>query len=308
MSLCLNPQIFIDYGINPETGKRLLKLAPKRADYNLRYLEGKHGLNNVLVIPCGECEACRRAKRQEWSVRCELESIYHNNSSFITLTYDEAHCPRKLIKRDLQKFIKSLRNSGAKFRYFGCGEYGTQTGRCHFHLITFGYYPADVSPFARSKSDGQMFTSKTLTDIWKKGLVTIQPFERGMAAYTAGYVSKKLLDNPDWLEGDDVPFLLMSTRPGIGYQYCVDHVEEIYKYGHIQLANGFSAPIPHYFDKIVINSGLYDIASVQAERREKSRQNDNHLMIKHRLENREELSKLNRTKMRDKLYKSKRGL
>lgn len=308
MSLCLNPQIFIDYGINPETGKRLLKLAPKRADYNLRTLEAKHGLNNVLVVPCGSCDACRRVKRQEWSVRCELESIYYDVSSFITLTYDEAHCPKKLIKRDLQKFIKSLRNCGFKFRYFGCGEYGSLTGRCHFHIILFGYYPEDCKFYACSKSGGQMFTSKFIDSLWKKGFVTIQPFERGMAAYTAGYVSKKLLDNPDWLEGDSIPFLLMSTRPGIGFQYCVDHVKEIYEYGHIQLANGFSAPIPHYFDKIVESCGLYDIKKVQNDRKTVTRQNENDSMIKLRLKNREQLYKLNAIKMKDKLYKTKRGL
>nr|WEW54476.1 MAG: replication initiation protein [Microvirus Sku13] len=48
-----------------------------------------------LVVPCGKCALCLHDKRDDWSNRCELESISANSNYpvFMTFTYDEEHVP-----------------------------------------------------------------------------------------------------------------------------------------------------------------------------------------------------------------------
>ena len=94
-----------------------------------------------LDVPCGKCMACRMTRRKEWSLRMLHELKYHNDASFVTLTYDDNHVPdcQSLVKADLQKFFKRLRKLIAprKIRYFACGEYGRRTGRPHYHAILY---------------------------------------------------------------------------------------------------------------------------------------------------------------------------
>ena len=67
-------------------------------------------------------------------------------SIFVTLTYDDNQVPMNdnadliLYKPDLQNFLKRLRKrkDGERIRYFAVGEYGTQSGRPHYHLCLFG--------------------------------------------------------------------------------------------------------------------------------------------------------------------------
>ncbi|MER9265425.1 hypothetical protein NKI63_12720 [Mesorhizobium sp. M0410] len=57
----------------------------------------------------------------------------------MTLTYGGGLTERSevLTYSDVQKYLKRLRKSGHKFRYFAVGEYGSKKGRCHWHLILF---------------------------------------------------------------------------------------------------------------------------------------------------------------------------
>ena len=73
----------------------------------LNYKRFPHGLD----VPCGRCEACRRNKAQEWSIRLLHELKYFDKASFITLTYDDDHLPknRSLDKNDFQLFFKRFR-------------------------------------------------------------------------------------------------------------------------------------------------------------------------------------------------------
>ena len=77
-----------------------------------------------LDVPCGHCLACRIARTREWTVRLLHESEFWEDTSFITLTYDDEHVPVTyyaedefgsarggftLRSRDLQLFMKRLR-------------------------------------------------------------------------------------------------------------------------------------------------------------------------------------------------------
>lgn len=114
--------------------------------------------NVVREVPCGKCYHCKITKVNEWVTRMVLQSLYSKYVYFGTLTYavtDTAvfretspmlsrfnkenkllPTPLLLRKDHLQKFFKRLRkNTGVKFQYFACGEYGTNYGRPHFHYI-----------------------------------------------------------------------------------------------------------------------------------------------------------------------------
>ena len=191
-----------------------------RDKWSIADAEKYFGKGNVFFIPCGKCAACRLAKRKEYAVRCAMEAKeYGDNCCFITLTYDNDHLKTWLCKKDLQYFFRKLRRLGHKFRYFACGEYGSSTGRAHYHAILFGYRPSDLKHIGESETKQPLFTSKEVVDTWSKGLITVQNFSPEVASYVAGYVNKKI--------GDHDGFLLMSKKPGLGYKYLMEHKDKL---------------------------------------------------------------------------------
>lgn len=245
--MCTSPSVAIRLGVSTNTGKNIIKLY-RDSSKSLEYLKSVYGADNVLLLPCGHCNECMLAKRKEWSVRCACESLSHKSSCFVTLTYDDAHL-RSLNRADPLKFIKAIRNSGFKVRYFGCGERGSLTLRPHYHIVLFGFLPSDIQYEGDSKSGQAIYSSKFLNSIWNKGFVSVQFFDSMYAGYVAGYTSKKL--------GDPESFLFMSTKPGIGYDYIFTHKDIILKYGNVFGDFGLSkkASIPRYFKKVLEKNG-----------------------------------------------------
>lgn len=237
---CFYPRLAIDYGVDPDTGKHHIKFVPERVDTNINLLRSRYG-SSLLLLPCGSCLGCKFDIARDWATRCVCESLYHEKSCFVTLTYDEEYVPERVKRSDVQEFIKALRNRGVELRYFGSAEYGTENRRPHYHLILFGYEPFDMKLY--SKSNGFfLYTSTTLSSIWRKGFVLVGSLSFESAGYVARYATKKLKD--------DDSFLMMSNRPGIGYQYYLDHASEMVKEGVIYGSFGSrsSMPIPRYFD------------------------------------------------------------
>ena len=239
---CFYPRLAVDYGVDPDTGKHHIKFVPERVDTqtNINALRSKWG-SSLLLLPCGQCLGCKFDIARDWATRCVCESLYHEKNCFVTLTYDEVHVPERVIRSDVQDFIKALRNRGVKLRFFGSAEYGCENHRPHYHLILFGYEPTDLKLF--SKSNGfYLFTSYVLSSIWNKGFVLVGSLSFESAGYVARYATKKLKDEDS--------FLFMSNRPGIGYQYYLDHREEMIKEGKIygKFGERSTQPIPRYFD------------------------------------------------------------
>ena len=246
------------------------KLKPTHANYDpkhkIRFLGPAKDLLNVQdaystavsdikLIPCGKCIGCRIDKARDWAVRIWCEAYTSpNNSWFITLTYDDDHIGSpSLDKKDFQQFIKDLRNYvGYRYnhnvRYFGCGEYGDNSGRKHFHIILFDLPDLDFVP--RSSRNGNLyFESKILNEIWDKGYVVIAQLNLSTASYVARYTLKKQgLKKYDDL-GVQAPFILMSTRPGIGYNYFhLNHKNlEAFPFIFIEHKN---YPMPRYFKRL----------------------------------------------------------
>lgn len=228
-----------------EEGKWQIKFIPDRADYNISRLRQKYG-DDLMLLPCGECLGCKFDKARDWATRCALEMQYHQEACFVTLTYDNKHYPGKLIKSHLIQFVKDLRNRGANLRYVGAGEYGETTHRAHYHIILFGYRPDDLE-FHSKGSDGDfLYTSKTLEAIWSKGFVIVGDCTYQSAGYVARYTTKKI--------ANDDGFLVCSNRPGIGYQYYLDHCQSMLETGFVygEFGEKYRMPVPRYFDKLLL--------------------------------------------------------
>lgn len=199
-----------------------------------------------MVVPCGKCPTCLSARATQWAVRCYCELLEHSSACFLTLTYDEEHVPQDglLVKDDLKKFLRRVRDKFPEVRYFACGEYGDQGGRPHYHAILFGVDFMGDKQFY----DGENWVSPTLSALWPKGIATTAPANYSTICYTVGYVAKKI-GNPD-------VFQLMSRQPGLGASYLEKFEADMRATQSIEI-EGRQHPIPEYFFKK--DEGLDDI-------------------------------------------------
>lgn len=247
--MCLYPRLAVRLGLK-ENGKQAIKfISADRVDYSYAYLKDKYG-DALISLPCGHCPQCSKAYQKQWSVRLMLESLYHDEMSFVTLTYDNAHYPNSIEawKRDGQLFMKRLRKyfDGRLIRYFGCGELGSLTKRKHFHFILFG-----VS-FDREKVVGcnelgqECFSSEVLRSIWKNGHVSHGDVTPESCAYVARYSMKKLLS----IDEDEPAFLVMSRMPGIGSLFFEDKKDILYLSDRVYSSSFHGEKIPRFFDKL----------------------------------------------------------
>ena len=154
--------------------------------------------------------------------RLVLESYSHDNSCFITLTYNDEHLPDggTLVVDHYQRFLKRLRRliEPKKIRYFMVGEYGDQSFRPHYHACIFGLGMVDHHIINRAwVQDGEAI-----------GFVHVGEFNQKTAQYCAGYVVKKMTaaDDPR-LKGRHPEFARMSLRPGIGALGMVELAENL---------------------------------------------------------------------------------
>lgn len=230
-------------------------------------------------IPCGHCLGCRVDHAKEWSNRLMMEKKLHDSCLFVTLTYDDEHIPvvehldeetgeyyfnSSLCKRDVQLFVKRLRKrfSDDRIRYYIAGEYGPSTGRAHYHAIIFGLHLVDMQPFGRSETGNQYFISASLSDVWKRGFVSVEPANEFTIKYVAAYITTKIgvHSNDTFTDlGLEPPFALMSRKPGIGCQFLLDNWDKILDddrilFGDIEGSHEFKPP--RYWYKKIEEYGL----------------------------------------------------
>lgn len=259
MSSCTNPLLAVRL-YKDDLGKSTIKILSRSRPVNLDDLYQKYGQDNLLELPCGHCLACIQNKKKEWAVRCLLEASDHKENCFVTLTYDSKNYDDKFHKEHLRKFFKRLYSKGFKFRYYGCGERGDEEGRCHYHLIMFGFFPSDAKYYSKTKSGSSQFTSQILSEAWELGFVTVSEFEAAEASYVAGYAYKKI-----GLQNDSFHF--QSTKPGIGQGYVLRNIQDIYDQDKLVVNFGsHSVAVPRYFDKIAIERFNMDLDDLKKKR------------------------------------------
>jgi len=201
------------------------------------------GVETLVSVPCGKCIPCLISKRQEWVLRLEREHRVSKSAHFVTLTYDQKHLRtnHSLDKRDLQLYLKRLRkkDESERIRYYAVGEYGSRSGRPHYHLILFNSNEDNIRG--------------AWVDVHGKqiGLVHVGQVSGASIAYVTKYVIQK---GEPVAEGKERPFATMSRRYGLGGHYLSDEMVEWHRHNdanYVAVPDNGKARLPRFYrDKI----------------------------------------------------------
>lgn len=310
--MCLNPMHGFRVGKNPN-GKADMKICGRevvaiekvggnwRKYVDLSYVQ--HPLNAItqyIDIPCGQCIECRLAYSRDWATRMMLEAQYHDSSYFLTLTYDDAHVPLSaygdpetgeaipsltLQKKDMQGFIKRLRrrleyDGKPQIRFYGCGEYGSETHRPHYHIVVFGLELDDLELLKKSDMGFPYYRSQLIEECWTYGYSMVCNVSWDTCAYVARYVTKKWTgDYKEFYEQFNIlpEFALMSRKPGIAKQYFDEHKEDIYRFDELYLKmsdGGKTTKPPRYYDRLFDVENPEIMQTIKQARKDKSEKMD----------------------------------
>lgn len=254
------------------------------------YPLGRKIKGEIIYVPCGRCVGCRLDLAKDWAVRCVHEAQMHEENCFVTLTYNNENLPKggTLKKVHFQKFIRKLRKKidPIKIRYYGCGEYGEDLGRPHYHILIFGYSfsedkyfhylsePKKKNRFSEVESY-PVYRSPLLEKIWKRGFSEIGSITLQSAGYAARYVRKKIggeiaLKHYD---GKIPEFALMSTRKGIGYSWIKKYWSDVYPKDFFHIEGKRFKP-PKYYDNYLMKKCFDTYYDVKMRREAKVKRPD----------------------------------
>lgn len=223
-----------------DRGKRKVVFNPREAD-----------TTRPVVVPCGQCDGCKKQYVRKWATRCVNEASCWEDNTFITLTYREEELPPNgtLVPRHLQNFMKYLRNEfGPGIRFYGCGEYGNDLQRPHYHILLFNHDFPDKD-IHTLRNGMKVYTSKKLSEIWDKGFHEIGEVTYKSASYVARYCMKKIpekLDQNHYLDREP-EFVRMSRRPGIGAYYYDKYKKDIWAKDGV-IVNKVRQKPPKFYD------------------------------------------------------------
>ena len=216
-------------------------------------------------IACRKCRLCRDNAVNDWVGRCIAESKTATVSYCFSLTYgrdaDEAspffgsedHPRAKVLTySDVQKLIKLLRRHGYDFRYFVVGEYGSEKGRAHWHVVFFFYGRAPALAgfnsfgtwsdrhlsrgfdakdkirfmWQRLDDDGKPVMVKGKPAYWwPHGWVEVSEASHGGIRYNTKYIQK------DIGKAERQGHLMMSKKPPLGTAYFQQQAEQMVAQG-----------------------------------------------------------------------------
>lgn len=209
-----------------------------------------------ITIPCGQCIGCRLDYSRQWATRITEEMKLYPENYFLTLTYDDDHLPWKevinketgelithctLVPKHMTEFMKKLRRNyeyhtgWQGIRFFGAGEYGSQTERAHYHIaiLNMPIAPEEMKKIGNNKQGDELFECPRISEIWGKGFVTIGALTWQSAAYVARYITKKQMgkNSKDWYQkmAMEPEFTRMSRNPGIGMPAIMGNPERLQK-------------------------------------------------------------------------------
>lgn len=216
------------------------------------------------------------------------EKQMHKHNCVVTLTYDAEHLPGDLSLRyrDYQRFMKKLRKALGRrggdlranlltapghnadtgespvpppVRFYMGGEYGEIYGRPHYHAALFGIDFADKIYLRKTPVGSKIYTSETLSRLWKQGYASIGELTFESAAYIARYIMKKRTGDGNTqnyeildLETGEIrlrkkEFNNMSRKPGIASAWFDKYHTDAYPRGKVIL-RGHQVNAPRYYD------------------------------------------------------------
>lgn len=235
-------------------------------------------------IPCGKCISCRLESARQTAIRCVHEAQMHDDNIFLTLTYNNENLGTNVLDyTHFQTFIKDLRNNiyqelldsmfphlvqseqrriwnqlpkerrnelygKIKIGVFAVGEYGTKSGRAHWHALIFNYRPKDSRPKYTSERGDRVYHSESLEKIWSRGITEYGAVTFESAGYCARYSSKKLSHGPDGSHQRE-PISRRSCRQAIGKSWIEKYHNDVFNNGFIVLPGGQKSSIPRYYEK-----------------------------------------------------------
>lgn len=191
------------------------------------------------------------------------ESQLHDEKCMVTLTYNEETVPHildendnsyglTLNKKHLQKFMKRLRRKydGKQISFYGCGEYGDDFSRPHYHVCLFGHEFSDRESCEPSQTGNEQYVSDTLNRLWKFGYSTISQFNASTAAYCARYCTKKMYGKgaKAYYNDREPEFSHMSRNPAIGKRFYEKYKKDLFDYDEC-IIDAKRVKIPRYYDK-----------------------------------------------------------
>ena len=209
-------------------------------------------------------------RSRQWAVRLMHEKRFHEESSFLTLTYDDDHLPAhgSLNLKHFQDFMKRYRKrlGYKKLRFFHAGEYGEKLGRPHYHAIIFGDSLLEGATDIETTDRGDTtWRSPLLSELWPAGLNRVGRVTFESCAYVARYVTKKVSGNraaghyERFSESTGEVYELkpeyctMSRRPGIGALHFQKFSSEIYPSDEV-VSRGFKSKPPKFYDRLLEKS------------------------------------------------------
>jgi len=221
--------------------------------------------------PCGKCGGCLSKRSSDWAIRLVHENKSHDESSFITLTFEDDSVV-DVDKDSCVLFLKRLRKalSPKRIRFYLVSEYGEKNGRPHYHAIIFGHdFRKDkgAQPVRRG-----LYTSPILEAAWGLGHVSSGEVSDASIRYVSNYILGKQ-DVPSFMSpesGESRPcaavFSLMSRNPGIGARWIDEHDLETYRDDNV-VVSGFSRVPPRYYDLRAFKSDPSSLQGLRSRRR-----------------------------------------
>ena len=239
-------------------------------------------------VPCGKCDDCRNAAKDEWFVRLQEEINTYSRAEgkccFLTLTYNEKCLPRfKYVdentgecfsipcfdKHDKDRFINSIiqyfkrrgctsktTKSGLGLKFMVNSEYGEDpdhTHRSHYHAVLL--FPPEY--IEKSGFSCVTHWMDFFQNLWHLGFVR-KSKEYGLwidprSDFAARYVSKYCTKEIDWFEQPDVQSFLYDH--GVNQQDRYEAIKDFLP-RHWQ-SKGFGIGLVEYCkDDIVFKDGI----------------------------------------------------
>lgn len=251
--------------------------SPRRNNITIENLDDYYVIDHItgnifpmyIQVPCGKCPICRNKKAKEWSFRAMCENATSETQPiFVTLTYNNKHLPKSgIFKEEIQLFMKRLRikldrlNIKHNLRYFACGEYGTKSGRPHYHMIiwNFPYFETVSRRLKIIESSWSVPTGRYAKNgspiVDQLGFCYCVPCEQGAISYVMKYMRKEPTV-PKYMN----PTFFLSSRKngGIGAAYARKY-KEYYRIHPDQLdmsvldpysGKSLTMTIPQYYKRI----------------------------------------------------------
>lgn len=233
-----------------------------------------------VAVPCGFCALCRASRRDEWQRRLEIETLMNEwqgyGNTFLTLTVsDDSPIPLGDEKRAIQLFWKRIRKAAPpgynpSFKYYLVSEYGSQTGRLHFHAIVCGLDHALHAAAFRSA--------------WPHGFVMSLPVRSGAIRYVLKYLEKSFSASKEReiyaALGKSPPFRLISK--GIGLRFFQKSQLSLVASDGFYFWHGKNVLAPAYVRRSLGIRPRKDITADAAVARANSRAIENNMVVRSR--------------------------